>query len=113
MVGIRPLALVFLMVAFVLPESASAATRIIVKRDAGLSANERQDIREDAGVRLVQTLDIPSTEVVAAPTAAASDALRDLRADDDVVYAEIDRRRSVNADPYMAWLWGLDNSGQN
>jgi subtilisin family serine protease len=113
MVGIRPLALVFLMVAFALPESASAATRIIVQRDAGLSAAERSDIREDAGVRLVETLDIPRTEVVAAPAADTTQALRDLRADDDVVYAEIDRRRSVHADPYMAWLWGLNNTGQN
>ncbi len=46
------------MLALLLPASASAepATRIIVKRDPGLSAAEQRDIRADAGVRLVDTL---------------------------------------------------------
>ena len=65
MVGIRPLLLAFLMLA-VLPATAAAnsETRIIVKRDAGLSAAERQDIRADAGVRYVESLPLPQTEVV-------------------------------------------------
>jgi subtilisin family serine protease len=114
MVGIRPLSLVFLTFALVAPAGASAnPTRIILKRDSGLNAAQRRDIRTDAGVRLVETLGLPRTEVVAASAGEAGDALRALRSDDDVVYAELDRKRSVNSDPYMSWLWGLDNSGQN
>jgi subtilisin family serine protease len=113
MVGIRPLPLIFLMLALVIPASASADTRIIVKRDSGLSAAERQDIRQDAGVRLIETLTLPRTEVVSAPTGEATDALRELRADGDVVYAELDRRRTANATPYWQWLWGLHNTAKN
>ena len=67
MVGIRPLFLALLMLAL-LPASAAANTdtRIIVKRDAGLTAAERADIRADAGVRFVDSLSLPQTEVVAA-----------------------------------------------
>src|SRR6476660_7211544 len=92
MVVIRPLRLVFLMLAaaFVAPAIASAdtTTRIIVKRDPGLSANEQRDIRTDAGVRLVDTLRLPRTDVVVARD--PSRALRALRADPDVAYAEPD-----------------------
>jgi subtilisin family serine protease len=112
MVGIRPLALVFLGFGLVLPASAAAEpTRIIVKRDAGLSASEQRDIRADAGVRLVDTLTLPQTEVVTAPSTKATSALRELNADDDVVYAELDRPRVADADPYRTWLWGLNNTG--
>src|SRR3954447_22218410 len=93
MVGIRPLSLVFLMLALLIPAIASAepTTRIIVKRDPGLSAAEQRDIRSDAGVRRIETLPIPRTEVVAAPPGGIHSALRTLNADPDVAYAEIDR----------------------
>src|SRR5262245_38928340 len=115
MVGIRPLSLLFLMFALVLPASAAASdqTRIIVKREDGLSSREQREIRTDAGVRLVERLALPRTEVVAAPAPQASAALQDLQTDDNVVYAELDRRRGANADPYMFALWGLNNTGQN
>ncbi|HEX5619676.1 MAG TPA: S8 family serine peptidase [Solirubrobacteraceae bacterium] len=98
-----------------LPTSAAAneQTRIILKRDSGLSTSEQRDIRQDAGVRLVETLSLPRTEVVAAPAGETTTALRELRADSDVVYAELDRMRSANADPYWAWMWGLNNTGTN
>ena len=59
MVGIRPLFVAILMLA-VLPATAAANTtsQIIVKREPGLSAAERADIRADAGVRLVETLSL-------------------------------------------------------
>jgi subtilisin family serine protease len=101
------------MLVLALPASASADTRIIVKRDSGLTSDERRDIREDAGVRLLETLTLPRTEVVSAATGEATDALRELRADDDVVYAEIDHRRSANGDPWMPYMWALDNTGNN
>ena len=103
------------MLGLVLPASAAGATtRIILKRDSGLSRGEQRDIRKDAGVRLIDTLPLPRTEVVTAPAAKADDALRDLNADHDVVYAELDRRRTGLAegpDPYRTWMWALNNTG--
>src|SRR4029078_1605548 len=116
MVGIRPLSLAFLMLALLLPASASAdeAAQIIVKRDPGLSAAEQRDIRADAGVRLLHTLSIPRTEVVTAPADDASAALRELNRHPDVVYAEKDRiRTSLTNDPAFSKMWGLQNTGQN
>jgi subtilisin family serine protease len=115
MVRIRTLTLFLLLTALLVPEGAAAepATRIIVKREPGLTAAERADLRADAGVRLVETLSLPRTEVVTAPAGEAGAALRDLRADTDVVYAQIDHvRRSFAADPYMPYMWALQNTGQ-
>jgi thermitase len=115
MVAIRPLLLVLLMFAAIAPASASAAatTRIIVEREPGLTRAERADVRQDAGVRLVDTLSLPRTEVVSAPAGEASQALRELNADHDVIYAELDRtRRALTNDDYYRYLWALDNGGQ-
>jgi thermitase len=96
----------------VLPASAAANTEIIVKRDAGLSAAERADIRTDADVRLVERLPLPRTEVVAAAPGDVQDALRDLNADPDVVYAEPNRPvEALTNDTYYEYLWGLENLG--
>ena len=104
--GIRPVTLALLVLAL-LPASAtaSATTQIIVKRDAGLSASERRDIRADAGVKYVESLPLPRTEVVAAEPGEVRDALRDLNADPDVVYAEPDRPVHSFA---ATGLWNLD-----
>ena len=106
----RPV-LIALLLALAVPgvASANSATRIIVKRDAGLSASERADIRADADVRLVETLSFPRTELVAARPGDVQDALRDLNADPDVAYAERDRVRTAavpNDDHYNA-LWSV------
>jgi subtilisin family serine protease len=122
MVGIRPLSLAILMLAL-LPASAAAnpatritnpATRIIVKREPGLTAAERADIRADAGVRHVESLPLPRTEVAAAAPGDLRDALRDLNADPDVTYAERDRPVRAFAlpnDPEFHRLWGMHNVG--
>ena len=108
-----PLALALLLV--LLPQGAAAATedQIIVKRDAGLSAAERADIRADADVRFVESLPLPQTEVVAAVPGDVRDALRDLNRDPDVVYAELDRPIQALAtnDPLFTSLWALENRG--
>ena len=73
-----------------LPASAQAADGdIIVKRAPGLDRAERAELRADAGVELVETLPLERTELVSAADPAR--ALAQLRADDDVVYAEPDR----------------------
>ena len=94
MVGIRSIPLALLALAL-LPASAAATptTQIIVKREPGLSGAERADIRADADVRLVKALSLSRTEVVAAAPGDVSDAVRDLDANPDVVYAERARPR--------------------
>ena len=91
MVGIRPLSLVFLMLALLVPASASAneRRRIIVKRDPGLSAAEQRDIRADAGVTCSSGSRFP-TGGGEPLRRDASDALHALDRDPDVVYAETD-----------------------
>jgi subtilisin family serine protease len=114
MVRSRTLPFALVLIALLVPEGAAAesATRIIVKRAPGLTAAERADVRADAGVRLVDTLRLPRTEVVSAPAGDAQEALRELRDDDDVVYAELDsRRQAFPDDPFFEELWGLENIG--
>jgi Subtilase family/Thrombospondin type 3 repeat len=107
MVGYRFFSLALLLLVL-LPASAAANTRIIVQRDAGLSAAERADIRADADVRFVETLPLARTEVVTAAHGDVADALRDLNADPDVAYAERDRLiRAQAADPEDDANWGL------
>lgn len=111
----RTLPLLCLALALLLPQAAGAAerARIIVEREPGLTAAERADLRADAGVRFAESLPLPRTEVVAAPAARVDDALRALRSDDDVVYAEADHvRRAFATDPVFTQLWALDNTGQ-
>jgi subtilisin family serine protease len=108
-----PLALILLAL---LPQGAAAetTTQIIVKREPGLSAAERADIRADADVEYVRGLTLPRTEVVAADSGQVDEALQALRADQDVVFAEVDhRRRAFAEDEYMDYLWGLRNFGQS
>ena len=113
MVGFRPFALALALLAL-LPASAAAnsATQIIVKRDAGLSTAERRDIRTDAQVRLVETLSVPRTELVAAQPGDVNDALRDLQADPDVTYAQLNHRRTTLTDPALEKQWGIRNFAQ-
>jgi len=108
----RLVSLALLLIAL-LPASAAAnsSTRIIVKREAGLIAAERSDIRADAEVRFVENLPLPRTEVVAARPGDVQDALRDLNADPDVAYAEFARPVRVTADPETDLLWGLHSIG--
>jgi type IV pilus biogenesis protein CpaD/CtpE len=88
-------------VALALPAAASAAdpgspqtlenqgvTELIVKRDAGLSAGQRSDIRADADGKLVGMLRLPNTEVVRVPKGRLVEALHELNGDPRVQYAE-------------------------
>ncbi len=103
-----------LVVFFAVPASAQAAEGdIIVQRVPGLDHTERAELRADARVELVKPLPVEDTELVSAHNTAK--ALADLRADDDVVYAEPDRRvRLTRAmdDPGFGTLWALENTGQ-
>jgi subtilisin family serine protease len=92
--------------------SANSPTEIIVKRDPGVSS---ADIRADAQVRLVEALPFARTELVAARPGDVRDALRDLRADPDVVYAQLNHRRRAVAlpdDEGFPFQLGLHNVAQ-
>ena len=65
-------------------------------------------MRSDAGVQLVDTLSIPDTEVVTPRDGDVRDALAELNADPDVLYAERDLPvRLASNDTYSSYLWGL------
>ena len=76
-----------------LPATARAGD-IIVRRDAGLSASERADVRSDAGVELERMLRLRDTEVVSVPDGREAEALKALNADPDVVLRRAQRRRA-------------------
>ncbi len=99
------------------PAAAHAdAGDIIVQRETGLDSQERRELRKDAGVELVAALPLERTELVEpAPGETAAAALAALRADSDVVYAELDQPVHLLGEPndfYWPSLWGLENSGQ-
>jgi subtilisin family serine protease len=95
---------------------AAESVDLIVGRDPGLSARERAEIRADAGVTYERRLRLSDAEVVSVPAEEAEAALRELRADPDVRWAQRDagvRATAVTgADTYWSLLWGLDNTGQ-
>src|SRR4051812_27741925 len=70
---------------------------IIVQREPGLTGHERAELRADAGVELVSSLPIASTELVKPQDGDVADALSALRADREVVAAERDTRVAATA----------------
>src|SRR4051812_47039972 len=106
------------LLALALPASASAddSVDLILRRDPGLTAAERAGVRAGAGVELERRLRLSDTEVVSVRASEAADALRALRADPDVRWAQRDGEASAQAstfaDPYWSNLWGLENTGQ-
>src|SRR3954451_20312588 len=83
---------------------------ILLQREPGSSAKE---IRHDAGVKLVDALDVDRMELVEPNHGDVAGALAALRADDDVAAAEIDRPVHAATAPndfYWTSLWGLSNS---
>ena len=79
------------------PPSAQAAEGdIIVQRAPGLDGAERAELRADAGVELVETLPLERTELVRRRRSGTRRSPQ-LRADDDVVYAEPDRPMHAHA----------------
>jgi hypothetical protein len=97
------------------PATASAA-EVIVRRDPGLSAGERAEIRADAGVRHARTLGLADTEVVTVAAGDQAQALAVLNADPDVRYAvpNVQLQLASSADKPLAddkqpMQWWLDN----
>jgi subtilisin family serine protease len=86
---------------------------IIVKHRPDLSSSERADLRANADVTHLRNLVLRDAELVRAPTGQLVEAVRELSADPDVVYAEPNQPvQAASADPYWSLLWALDNTGQ-
>ncbi len=86
---------------------------IVVRREPGLTAAQRGDLRSDAGVTHVDTMRIPDSEVVHAPDGQLADAIAQLNADPGVEYAEPNLPvHATTSDPYWDIQWGLQNTGQ-
>src|SRR5215212_5726846 len=89
------------------------ATAIIVRREPGLSAAERVDVRADADVTLTRRSTLTDTDVVRADTGDLAEAVAELNRDPDVIYAEpVVVMSALSADSYYGSLWGLENVGQ-
>ncbi|MDA0181890.1 S8 family serine peptidase [Solirubrobacter phytolaccae] len=89
------------------------ATEIVVRREPGLSAAQRADVRADADVELERRTAITDTELVTAEPGELAEAVAALNRDPDVVYAEpVTVMTAQTADPYFTSLWGLENTGQ-
>ena len=113
---VKRLALAFFLCALValLPGAAAASAsqvNLIVGLQPGLGGAERADVRRDADVRFDQRLLLPRAELVSVDASRAAQALRDLRADPDVKFAERDRViRAFSDDEYFSLQWALDES---
>ena len=91
----------------------SGLREIIVTRVGGLTAGERAGLRADAGARHVRSMRLTNTEVVRVPAGRLVEALAELNASPDVVYAEPDVPvLAQSADAGWTSLWGLHNIGQ-
>jgi subtilisin family serine protease len=111
----RSLLVVSSAAALFLPATAARAAEgdIIVQRESGLDSKERRELRADAGVKLVAELAVERTELVEPKDGDVAEAVAELRADDDVVYAAPDRRmHAATAPASFSWptLWGLEDS---
>ena len=112
------MALIVLAVSLLAVPAAQAAdtVELIVRRDGGLTAAERADVRADAGVAYERSVRLPDTEVVSVPADEVARAVRELRADPDV--RDVARNGEVTpaavtaADGEWDNLWGLNNTGQ-
>ncbi|MBJ7519786.1 MAG: S8 family serine peptidase [Solirubrobacteraceae bacterium] len=91
------------------------ATGLIVQRAPGLTADEREQVRDDAQVELDELLPLPDTEVVQADRGGLSEALEALRDDPDVVHVDVDVPVTAYGtnDPLWSEMWALENVGKN
>ncbi|WP_187369328.1 S8 family peptidase [Baekduia soli] len=98
----------------VFSDNAAASRRLIVRFDPAARADQRVEARSRAGAVALKALALPGAEAVLAEDPAG--ALRALRRDPSVRYAEVDERVAVTTaapnDPAFSSLWGLSNTGQ-
>jgi thermitase len=87
-------------------------TQLIVKREPGLSASQRSDVRSDADAQLVGTLRVRDAEVVRVQRGGLVAALDELNGDPRVEWAEPDGvDRAFSNDALFADQWSLPAPG--
>ena len=97
--------------AFLLTAASASASQVklIVGLQPGVDRAERAELRRDAAVTFDRRLLLPRTELVSVDAADAAQALGELRADPDVVFAERDRViHSFSNDQFFSLQWALE-----
>lgn len=107
----KRLASVSVLIFAALSSPAFADVGIVVGREAGLSASERSQVRSDAGVQFEHRLPA-GAELVTAEDGEVTKALRELRSNPDVRYAEIDQPIYADSPNDADWLnqWALQGA---
>lgn len=96
--------------------AANAPDELLVRFDPGVEPDERAAARARVGVRFERKLPLAGLELVSVVRGVSlDDAESQLEEDDDIRYAEPNfyrRLERIPNDPYLGYLWGLDNTGQ-
>jgi thermitase len=93
-------------------EQPPASEQVIVRHRAGLTAPERVELRADAGTELDHALSLTNVEVLDVTEGTRTAALRELRADPDVLWAEPNGIvHAQTTDPAWSYQWALRNVG--
>ncbi len=90
---------------------AQGVREVIVRRDPGLDADARRAVREAVDGTRVDTLPLPDVEVLRVPAGRLDEAVRALRAHEDVRWAEANSPVHAAA-PDPAYLWAHANDGR-
>jgi thermitase len=93
-------------------EDPAVSEQIIVRVKSGLDATERADVRADSDTELERTMRLANTELVNVAEGTREDALSDLRADPDVLWAAPNgTAHALTADPWFVYQYALFNDG--
>lgn len=95
---------------------AQGVREIVLDRRPGVSADQLDALRAQAGVTYLGPGPIPGTELDRAPVGALATAVSRLASEPQIAYAEPDGEVHAAAtpnDPYFSQQWALQNSGQS
>jgi subtilisin family serine protease len=95
---------------------AQGVREIVLDRRPGVSADQLDALRAQAGVTYLGPGPLPGTELDRAPAGALATAVSRLASEPQIAYAEPDGEVHATAtpdDPYFSQQWALQNSGQN
>ncbi|MGO9906947.1 MAG: S8 family serine peptidase [Solirubrobacteraceae bacterium] len=95
---------------------AQGVREIVLDRRPGVSAEQLDALRAQAGVTYLGPGPLPGTELDRAPAGALATAVSRLASEPQIAYAEPDGEVHATAtpdDPYFSQQWALQNSGQS
>ena len=97
------------------PAQAGQSAQLIISHQPGVDGEARVESRQAAQVSFSRHLLLPRAQLVSVPQGEVGEALRRLREDPRVAWAEVDapvRASAGSTDPYFPYLWALHNTGQ-